>query len=192
MEKENVNSPARCIVIGGSAGSLELLFKFLPEMNIPGDTCVVLVLHRKNTSHSNLAELLQDKTNYPVLEIEDKEALTTGVLYICPADYHLLMENDFTFSLDFSERIDFNRPSIDLCFQQIAHVFKENAIAILLSGANADGREGCLEIQKFGGITIAQDPQEAKVPYMPQQAIDAGAIGDVMNLERMIAYLNNL
>ncbi len=179
-------------MIGGSAGSLEVLFGLLPKIRIPEHTFLLLVLHRKNSGGARLEELLREKVSVPVREIEDKDPIRPGCLYICPPDYHLLLENDCTFSLDLSERVNYNRPSIDICFSEMAHHFEKNTVGIIFSGANADGTLGCRQIRRFGGFTIAQDPNEARVPYMPQNAIDRGTIDRVMTSHEIVAYLNAL
>jgi two-component system chemotaxis response regulator CheB len=40
-----------------------------------------------------------------------------GMLYTAPPDYHVLLEDDRTFSLDVSEVVNFSRPSIDVLFE---------------------------------------------------------------------------
>jgi two-component system chemotaxis response regulator CheB len=107
----------------------------------------------------------------PIKEIEEKEPLRNSTVYLCPADYHVLLEADHSFSLDYSERVNFSRPSIDVTFRSAADVYGPGLLALLLSGGNADGVEGLLYVRELGGVTVVQDPATADVPYMPQQAI---------------------
>jgi two-component system chemotaxis response regulator CheB len=93
------------------------------------------------------------------------------MVYLCPADYHVLIEQDHTFSLDYSERVNFSRPSIDVTFKSAADVYGAGVVAVVLSGGNADGAEGMQEVKAQGGFTIVQDPGTAEVPYMPQQVL---------------------
>jgi two-component system chemotaxis response regulator CheB len=67
-------------------------------------------VHRKNDRESILTDLLSTRTKLVVKEIEDKEAITGGTIYIAPADYHLLIESEKMFSLDVSEKIHHSRP----------------------------------------------------------------------------------
>jgi two-component system chemotaxis response regulator CheB len=103
--------------------------------------------------------------------VEEKDPLHAGTIYLCPADYHVLLEKDHSFSLDYSERVHFSRPSIDVTFRSAADVFGPELICLLLSGGNADGAEGMLYAKERGGLTVVQDPATADVPYMPQQVI---------------------
>ena len=192
MAEENLNINCEILVVSGSAGSLEVLLKLLTNLKSSIGFAIVIVLHRKNTHDSTLLDLLSSKTKMPVWEVEDKNSLLPGNIYIAPPDYHLLVENDRTFSLDASEKINFSRPSIDVTFDSIADVFKSKAIAILLSGANSDGTEGLRCIKKNGGTTIVQQPESAQVPFMPQHAISHADIDYVLNPQEMVDFINSL
>lgn len=172
MEKDGVN---KMVVIGGSAGSLELILKIIGI--IPADTnaSIIIILHRKNDQASIFENLVRNRSLLPVREVEDKDPLLKGQVYIAPPDYHLLIETSKSFSLDTSEKVHHSRPSIDVTFESIADIFGDQVIGILLSGANADGAQGLLRIKNAGGLTIVQDPATADVPYMPQQAINLDA-----------------
>jgi two-component system chemotaxis response regulator CheB len=127
----------------------------------------------------------------PIKEAEDKESIQPGQIYVAPANYHLLVEPDRSFSLDVSEKIHFSRPSIDITFSTSAEAYEERVLAILLSGANRDGVDGMLKVKAHKGFCIAQNPSTAQVDYMPLQAIDQQACHLVATPEAMISFLNN-
>ncbi len=181
----------KLILIGGSAGSLEVLLQVLPKLREDIHIPIVIVLHRKSTDDSLLTDLLSSRVNIPVREIEEKEPVAQGI-YIAPADYHLLFEEDGTFSFDDSEKVNYSRPSIDVVFESAAQVYGASLLAILLSGANADGAKGCKSVIAEGGITIVQDPEEAEVAYMPQQAINENAASYTMRSGGIAGFLNAL
>ncbi|MBL7782253.1 MAG: chemotaxis protein CheB [Saprospiraceae bacterium] len=189
---ENKLNLLRVVVVGGSAGSLETVLALVTALPARMKDAIILVLHRKNDSESILGNLMSNKTALPVREVEDKDEIRPGVIYIAPPDYHLLIENEYTFSLDSSEKVHFSRPSIDVTFESVAEVFRERAIGVLLSGANADGASGLLKIKAAGGLTIVQDPLSAEVGYMPQQAVDLGAAVWVLNESALVSNLKEL
>lgn len=191
MEKEIFMNKYELLIIGGSAGGLEVLLEVLPQLRTDLDYAVVLVMHRRG-GDSLLTGLLSDKTKLAVKEAEEKEAIRPGVIYIAPADYHLLIENDKTFSLDYSEKIHYSRPAIDASFETAAEAYGPLLAGVLLSGANADGAEGLLQIKQAGGLTIVQDPDEASVSYMPQQAIEKNAADKILTTRQIIGLLNEL
>jgi two-component system, chemotaxis family, protein-glutamate methylesterase/glutaminase len=182
----------KMIVIGGSAGSLDIILKIFPLLPSQSGASFLIVIHRKNDSDSILADLLSTRTQMNVSEVEDKQPIRPNTIYIAPADYHLLLEDEQTFSLDSSEKIHFSRPSIDVTFESVAEVFGSSAIGILLSGANADGAEGLRKIKMAGGYTIVQDPASADVGYMPQQAINLGAVDAIVNGDDIPQFIKRL
>ena len=167
-----MKAPYHKMIIGGSAGSLMRVLELVTHMKRSMELMVILVFHRKSDEDSLLTELISARTELSVKEIEEKELLQPGVIYIAPSDYHILIEKDGTISLDDSEKINFSRPSIDVAFESGADAFGDALVCMLLSGANADGVEGLMMAQQKGSLTVVQDPDTAEVSYMPQQALD--------------------
>lgn len=180
------------VVFGGSAGSLEVLLQVLPRIKSPIRFSIVIVVHRKPSEISTLSQLLSTRSNFVVKEPEDKEEIKKGVIYLAPADYHLLIEQNNVFSLDYSEKVNYSRPSIDVTFESAADVYHNRLAAILLSGANADGVKGLKSIRLAGGYTIAQHPGTASTPYMPEQAVKFSDVNSVMLPEEIADFLNSL
>lgn len=172
---ENDVAKYKVVVIGGSAGSLEVILKILAGIHGPIQQSIVIVVHRKHSSDSILADLLSDKADMPVREVEDKEPVLPATIYIAPPDYHLLFESTSMFALDSSEKMHYSRPSIDVTFESAAEMFGPACVGILLSGANADGAMGLKRIREAGGLAMVQDPATAEVDYMPAQAVKLGA-----------------
>lgn len=192
MEKNQVAVTGRLIVIGGSSGSLDALLLLLPLLKKDFHTPVILVMHRNTTTGTALTELIASRTHLKVKEADEKDKLMPGWIYIAPPDYHLLVEDDGTLSLDISEKVNYCRPSIDVNFASAAVAFKEKLTAVLLSGANADGVEGMIRVKKYGGQNIVQDPQEAIVPFMPEQAILSCEVDMIAGAAGIAAILNEL
>lgn len=180
------------LVIGGSAGSLDALLKMLPDLSAVLPFPTILVLHRKPGKDNILTDLLAAKTSLNVKEIEEKETLMPATLYIAPPNYHLLIENDRSFSLDASEKVNFSRPSIDVTFESAAEVFGENLACLLLSGANSDGTLGLKAVKENGGTVLVQDPSSAVVNFMPQYALDHVTVDAVLNPSQMADYINKM
>lgn len=191
MAEDKIRS-YKIIAIGGSAGSLEVVLKIVAAL--PADTAsiFILILHRKNAAESLLEDLLSSRTALPVKEVEDKEPIQSGSIYIAPPGYHLLVENETTFTLDSSEKVQYSRPSIDVSLETIAECFGANVLGILLSGANADGAQGLAFIKASRGYTIAQNPLTADVGYMPQRAIDLGVVDEVLNADEIAKKIGNV
>ena len=182
----------KMVVIGGSAGSLEIILRTVAALPQGSNASFVIVIHRKNEPDSILRNLLAGRTKLSVKEVEDKERIVPATVYLAPPDYHLLFEDVTSFSLDVSEKIHHSRPSIDVTFESAAEVYGAALIGILLSGANADGASGMKKIFEHGGHTIVQQPSSAEVEFMPQQALNLIKPNAVLPGNEIGAYLRNI
>lgn len=190
MEESRVMKKCKALIIGGSAGSLEVLLKVLPDVNVNIPFPIIIVVHRKHGADSLLPVLLSTRTKLIVKEVDEKEKIVAGNVYIAPSDYHLLVEQDETFSLDYSEKINYSRPAIDATFQTAAEVYKTNLVCMLLSGSNSDGVNGLKSVKSWGGRAVIQDPKSAQVAYMPEQAKLNVNIDHVLPIEEMAEFIN--
>lgn len=180
------------IVIGTSAGGLYALGKLLNPLPENFPLPIVVVQHRSKEHNELLEEVLQIKCKIKIKQADEKESVHGGIVYIAPPDYHLLIEKDLTFSLTADAQVLHSRPSIDVLFESAALACKDKLVGILLTGANNDGTAGMKEIKKNGGTTIAQDPEEADFPYMPQAAINNGQVMHIWTLEGIYTFLLTL
>jgi two-component system chemotaxis response regulator CheB len=171
MEKNILKHTYEMLIIGGSAGSLDALLEMLPKLSQSISFTILIILHRKSTVDLILPHLLASKTNLPVKEVEDKEVIQKSVIYVAPPDYHVLIEKNRQFALDYSEKVNYSRPSIDVTFESAAYAYGPELICIVLSGANNDGTLGALKIKENGGYVVAQQPETAIVPFMPASVI---------------------
>lgn len=182
----------KVVILGGSAGSLDVLLEVLPAIKSTKLFSYIIVLHRKESPHNDiLTRLLASKCSIQVKEVEDKEKIYADQIYIAPAGYHLFIEKDASFSLDVSEKVNYSRPSIDVSFSMAAEAFHKDLIGILLSGANADGTQGLHQIKHYGGVCIAQDPQTTRIPNMPEFAIKSGVIDFICTPQEIKILLEN-
>lgn len=192
MEESKIISGCKALLIGGSAGSLEVLIEVLPKLEQLNSFALIIVLHRKSGEDNLLENLISIKTAIPIMEVEDKVPVEPGYIYIAPSDYHLLFEKDETISLDTSEKVNYSRPSIDVAFESAADVYGPSLAAILLSGANADGTAGLQAIKEAGGVTVVQKPDSAEVAYMPGYAIENMSPDFVLDIKQILEFVKNI
>src|SRR5688572_23491160 len=178
------------IAVGASSGrrkALRALAHGLPTLlRVP----ITFVQHRSKESGA-LRELLQDCTSLIVCEVDDKQPIMGGYIYLAPPDYHLLVDGD-VFSLSVDEPVRFSRPSIDVFFESVAERFGPEAVGVVLTGANEDGAEGLRQIAARGGLAVVQDPRTAESAIMPRAALRAVPTAQTVPLERMTSYLVSL
>lgn len=162
----------KLIVMGASLGGISALRTILT--GLPADFVVPIAIaqHRHRESEQELSKFLQRHTVLPVRDVEDKDEILPGRIYLAPADYHLLIESGY-FSLSTDEPVSYSRPSIDVLFESAADAYAEQVIGVVLTGANHDGAKGLATIKAQGGVAIVQEPTTAESRTMPEAALAA-------------------
>ncbi len=176
-------------MIGTSAGGLYALLFILEKLPSDYALPIIVVQHRSKDRKELLEEILQSKLSIKIKQADEKENIRGGVVYIAPPDYHLLIEEDQTFSLTTDNPVRFSRPSIDVMFESAAYAYKEHLLGIILTGANSDGAAGIELVSDCGGTTIAQHPLDAQFATMPEAAIKTGKISHIYTLKEIQQFL---
>lgn len=174
--------PPDAVVMGVSAGALEALERVLPVLEPGTPFPVVIVVHVPRNRPSAMPEVLRPRCKIPVREASDKEPVEPGTIWLAPADYHLLIEREHTFSLSIDEAVLFSRPSIDVLFHSAVDAYAR-LVAIVLTGASKDGSDGARAISEAGGFVMAEDPATAQFPTMPKACVRAASPGLVAGLD---------
>ncbi len=173
------------IVIGGSAGAMAALSKLLPVFPAGYPLPIVIAQHLHPWQDDYHLEHFGDQCALTVKEAGDKEAIQAGHIYFAPPNYHLLINDDKTFSLSVDDKVNYARPSIDVLFESAADVYSPWLVGVILTGANNDGAEGMRLIKEKGGLTIVQDPKTAESSYMPKAAMEATQVDHVLPLSEI-------
>ncbi|WP_420154072.1 chemotaxis protein CheB [Siphonobacter sp.] len=184
--------PPEIVVVGGSAGSVSVLIQLLEELPQNFPFALVLVIHRQKSVPSEMDKVLGFSSNIEVIEPNDKDFVLANRIYLAPQNYHLLFEQDRTFSLDYSEAIYYSRPAIDPAFESAADVYGPKAVGILLSGANQDGSQGLAHLVQQGGRAIIQEPQSCEFPAMPLAGLQVVPQAEVAKPAELINRLFSL
>ncbi len=178
------------IVIGVSAGGMEALGKILPVLPKDFPLPIVVVQHLHPSQDGFLCKYLNKKCLVTVKEADVKEPVVPAHVYLAPANYHLLIEEDKTFSLSVDEKVNFARPSIDVLFESAVDAYGGSLVGIILTGANNDGVYGLQLIKKNIGMTIIQDPATAESVYLPWAAVNAVEADYILPLEDIGSFLH--
>lgn len=168
-----LSTSSMAVVIGASVGAIDVLSTILPALPSNYPFAVIVVVHVPADKKSLMADLFASRCAIEVKEAEDKEALRPSTVYFAPADYHLLVEPDFTLSLSSDEPVLYSRPSIDVLFQSAADAFGDSLTGVVLTGASTDGENGLRAICDAGGRALVQNPDTAEGWSMPKAALSA-------------------
>jgi two-component system chemotaxis response regulator CheB len=177
------------IVIGGSAGAIEVLAQVLARLTTRFTPAVAIVIHLPAEGPNVLHEIFVGPASPPMKQAEDKEPIRPGTIYFAPPDYHLLVESGRTFALSQDERVHFSRPAIDVLFESAAEAYGERLMGIILSGANADGAAGLRAVASAGGMTVVQALESADMIAMPAAAIEAAPDSIEVNVSALAELL---
>lgn len=167
--------------IGASAGglaALQTLLGCMPEA--PGFACVVVV-HLSPEHESHLPELLQSHTALHVQQVTSTVALEPNHVYVIPPNANL-SSIDTHLRLSELEERRIERAPIDHFLRTLAATHDGTAIGVILTGNGSDGSLGLRHIRECGGLTIAQDPEEAETDSMPRSAIATGMVDLILPL----------
>ncbi|HEY2092185.1 MAG TPA: chemotaxis protein CheB [Thermoanaerobaculia bacterium] len=186
--RTTVERDFRLIVIGCSLGGMNALVEVIGELPASFPVPIAVVQHRYRTSNEGLPSYFRRHAKLNVVDADDKQWIKAGNVYLAPANYHLLVE-DGEFSLSVDEAVAYSRPSIDVLFESAADAYHDALIAVVLTGANADGARGVDRVKKKGGLVIVQDPETAEAPEMPKAAIASTSVDRILPLDRIGPFL---
>jgi len=183
--------PPQLIAVGTSLGGFEALKTILGGLPEDFPAAIAVVQHRSHEDSECLLNLMEPYVRLPLVEVEDKDQIVGGYVYLSPPNYHLIAERGY-FSLSADPPVMHARPSIDVLFESVAESFGESAIGVLLTGMGRDGTAGLAKIKERGGFAIVQDPTSAEGQRMPESAIASVAVDKVLPLAEIASFLVEL
>jgi two-component system chemotaxis response regulator CheB len=180
------------VALVSSAGGLKALSCVLSAL--PGDfpAALVVVQHVSPRHRSHLAPILSRRTPLRVKDAQTGDRLAPGTVFVAPPDQHLLLQPDGTLALSRAERVRHVRPSGDLLFTSLAAACKERGVAVILTGAGANGSGGIPDVKQAGGVVLAQDEASSEYFDMPRAAIATGAVDHILPLREIAPALVSL
>ncbi len=188
-EPQNTSFPV--VGIGASAGGLEAFEKLFGNMPSDAGMAFVVVQHLDPSRKSLLSELLGRQTEMQVVEAEDGMTVRPNSVYTIPPNRNIALRGNKLYLFDLPSG-HVQRTPIDYFFRSLAENQRQRALGILLSGSGNEGVIGMRSIRAEGGVTFAQDPETAKYPSMPINAINANVVDFVLAPEQMPARLVEL
>jgi two-component system chemotaxis response regulator CheB len=172
------------VVVGGSAGSIEMLTEFLAGLppDFPGS--IFVVVHFPGSVASSLPRILSRSGALPARHARDGDRIQPGRVYVAPPDHHLLLADGHV-HITRGPKENGHRPAVDPLFRSAAQSYGPRVVGIVLSGNLNDGTAGLLRLKQRGGTAIVQDPDTALYQGMPRSAIEHVAVDHVLSVEKI-------
>lgn len=182
---------AKLVVIGSSTGgprALQSVVAALPEtIRVP----VVVAQHMPAEFTKALANRLNETCKVRVMEAADGMPLEAGTVYIAPGGKHLRVTTQgFQVGEDAGESL--YKPSVDVLAASALTAFGRNVLAVMLTGMGNDGMKSFVALKDVGAMVLAQDQATSVVYGMPKAVAEAGAVHEVLPLERIGARIGQL
>jgi len=177
------------VAIGASAGGLEAMMELLKHLPTDTGMSFIYVQHLSPDHKSMLTEILSQKTEMKVQEIDDMDKIKPNNVFVIPYNKGIEITDGRIKLIPRSESS--TAISIDILFSSLAHAQKERVIGIVLSGSASDGTIGIKDIKHEGGLTFAQD-DTAKFKSMPHSAISAGVVDFILSPKEIALELARL
>lgn len=186
------------IVVGASAGGVELLVKLVSALPANLPAAVFVVLHIPAQNPSILPKILNRAINKQQADValqavhpDDGDRIELGKIYIAPPDQHLLVKNGYI-RLARGPRENNHRPAVDPLFRTAARAYGQRVVALILSGSLDDGTAGLLAVKQCGGVAVVQHPEDALYPGMPRSAIENVQVDYILPAAEIAALLVEL
>ena len=184
-KKAMVQTTERVVVVGASTGGTEALRVFLEALpyDSPG---IVVVQHMPENFTTAFAGRLNDICQVSVKEAANNDSVIPGHVLIAPGNKHTLLKRSgarYYVEVKDGPLVSRHRPSVDVLFRSASRYAGKNVCGVILTGMGDDGAKGMLEMKETGAINIAQDEATCVVFGMPNEAIKAGGVDQVLPLQ---------
>lgn len=179
VARETIASqPLEALVIGSSTGGPNALVSFLKSLPASFKLPIFIVQHMPKNFIPALAERITKETGRLCMEAKNDEIVSASHIYISPGDIHMVLKKSekstvSIFLLDGPEE-NYCKPAVDPLFRTAASVYGNRLMSVVLTGMGEDGRLGSIEVEKRGGIVMAQDEESSVVWGMPGAVVSAG------------------
>ncbi|MFO7609077.1 MAG: chemotaxis protein CheB [Candidatus Krumholzibacteriia bacterium] len=169
------------VCVGGSAGGLDAYTRLLKCLPSDMGVAIVIVNHVRKFA-TRLHEILPSSTAMPVELITERLVIQPDHVFIIPAQYDLHVKDGQFRLLPVSKPLGW--PDVITVFlRSLAEHWEGKIIAVIVSGYDGDGADALCGIREVGGITIAQRPDTAIQPDMPESAIASGCLDFILSPE---------
>jgi two-component system chemotaxis response regulator CheB len=189
------NSPApkrrhyKLVAIGTSTGGPVALQRVLTQLPANFPAPIVLIQHMPAAFTRAFAERLDKLCQINVKEAEDGDIARPGLALLAPGGKQMMIDSRGVVKiLPGDERLNY-KPCVDITFGSVAKSYADKALAVVLTGMGADGREGARLLKQCGSQVWAQDEASCVIYGMPMAIVKANLADGIYSLDDIGRYL---
>ena len=172
------------IAMGASTGGVDAIQRVLTKF--PADSPAILIVqHMPPQFTHRFAQRLNTLCQITVREAVDGDAIDRGLALLAPGDFHMTLHPGgahYTVRTNKNPLVHHQRPAVDVLFESVARHAGARAMGILLTGMGMDGARGMAAMKAAGAFTIAQDEASSVVYGMPREAVNAGGVDLILDI----------
>jgi len=185
MAKKNI------IVIGASAGGFDAIRQLTSALPADLNAAIFIVWHMSPDVRGVLPQVISRQKKLLAVNAADNEPIMLNRIYVAPPDRHMILEEGHVRVTRGPKENRF-RPAVDPLFRSAAYIYGARVIGIVLSGALDDGTAGLWTVKNRGGTAIVQEPNDAEIPSMPENALEYVDVDYKVPVSEMAALLARL
>jgi two-component system chemotaxis response regulator CheB len=178
-------TPFTIVVLAASAGGLDAITSVIERLPATFPIPVAVVLHRSGQLPNMLPDILSRRTGLRVRLVKAGEKVEAGVVYIAAPTLHLTIDAGRRFVCTDGAMVNYVHSSADPLLRSAAEVYRDGAIAVVLSGSGRDGAEGARAVALAGGHVLVQDQATSQAFGMPGAAISTGEVDAVLPVDQI-------
>ncbi len=174
----------KVIAMGASTGGTEALRTVLEVMPL-GAPGLVIVQHMPEEFTGAFARRLNQVCQIEVKEAAGGDEVVRGRALLAPGNQHIVLRRRgerYFVDVTGGALVSRHRPSVDVLFRSVAQAAGPNAVGVIMTGMGDDGARGLSEMKQAGAATLAQSQATCVVFGMPKEAIDSGAVEEIVAL----------
>ncbi|MGB8929811.1 MAG: chemotaxis-specific protein-glutamate methyltransferase CheB [Anaeromyxobacteraceae bacterium] len=189
--------PSRVAVIAASTGGPQAIQRLLEGIPAELDLGILIAQHMPERFTRAFAERLGRTSRLNSREAVGGDVVAAGRVLVAPGGRNLMLSRDADGVLralvvdPAPAGVGEPRysPSADVLFTSAARTLGERVCGVVLTGMGRDGQAGARAVHAAGGLVLAESAESAVVFGMPEAAIRAGVVHEVLPLDGLARRL---
>lgn len=178
----------RLIAIAASTGGPVAVQKVLSGIPRNCPVPIIIVQHMPQNFTRSFAERLNQQCSIRAKEAQDGDVIEPGLILVAPGGMQMEIKSSGGVKrvvLRSKTAQELYSPCADITLTSVAQYFPGTALAVVLTGMGADGREGAIQMKRTGATVWAQNEATCTIYGMPKAIVEAGLADRIYSLDEI-------